>query len=263
MDFWNFMVKKDDWIISFLEYFRRIKLNFNSRIYKCKKKMHSAPIMGVNKELYIILNAPSLETQKLDVLKGKDLMFVNRGFKHPLYKELQPRYHAFIDPKMINGIWPVSWIDEILELSPETIILLPIAWYIHPIFQPYIEKNVRIYWLNWNLPFYNLGVSGACFSFAIQQQYKKIFFTGFDATGIGHEMVKSANSHFYGNDLELEGKSTKQFVIDLLMHSRHLHDLNRLAKWCKDRNISLVNLTNGGLLDMFPREKIDGLNLDC
>lgn len=69
-------------------------------------------------------------------------------------------------------------------------------------------------------------------------------------------MVKTANSHFYGNDSELEGKSTKQFVIDLFMHSHHLHDLNRLADYCKKRNISIINITNGGLLDMFPRETI-------
>ena len=28
---------------------------------------------------------------------------------------------------------------------------------------------------------------------------------------------------------------TSQFVIDLLMHSRHLHDLNRLAAWSEVR----------------------------
>ena len=97
---------------------------------------------------------------------------------------------------------------------------------------------------------------GACFSFAIQQKFEHIYFAGFDATGIGHEMVKTANSHFYGDDRELEGKSTQQFVIDLYMHSRHLHDLNRLAEYCKVRNIQIINITNGGLLDMFPRKKL-------
>ena len=69
-------------------------------------------------------------------------------------------------------------------------------------------------------------------------------------------MVKTADSHFYGNDKELENKSTTQFVIDLMMHSRHLHDLNRLADYCKKHKIELVNITNGGLLDMFPRKSV-------
>ena len=45
-------------------------------------------------------------------------------------------------------------------------------------------------------------------------------------------------------------------LIDLMMHSRHLHDLNRLSNYCKKRGIKVINITNGGLLDMFPRESV-------
>lgn len=250
---------KDDWILSFVEGLRTVKNNMNAQLRSIKKQMRHLPLEGINKDIYILLNAPSLNTQDLSVLEGKNTMFVNRGFMHPMYEKLSPKYHVFVDSKMLKGIWPVSWLDEIWNKSPNTKILLPIEWYDNPLFSKYRNDN-RIYWLNWKLPFHNLGVSGACFSFAIQQKFKNIYFAGFDATGIGHEMVKTANSHFYGNDKELEGKSTKQFVIDLLMHSRHLHDLNRLADYCKKRNISIINITNGGLLDMFPRETILPLN---
>ena len=216
----------------------------------CKGRKYDG---NINDNLYIILNAPSLKTQDLSVLKGKTLMFVNRGFKHPLYSELSPKYHVFVDSKMIKGVWPVSWIDEILKMSPQTKILLPLEWANNPKFKPY---NKHIYWLTWKLPFHNLGVSGACFSFGIQQCFKCIYFTGFDATGIAYEMIQSSDSHFYGNDKELEGKKSDQYVIDLLMHSRHLHDLNRLSIYCQRKNIELINITNGGLLDMFNREQI-------
>lgn len=255
MGFWLLMIKKDDWILSFVEWIRSVKNGLNITLHSVKKKMRSLPLEGVGKELYILLNAPSLNTQDLSVLEGKNTMFVNRGFMHPLYERLQPKYHVFIDTKMLKGIWPVSWLEEIWKKSPNTKVLLPIAWYTDPLFTKHRNNN-KIYWLNWNLPFHNLGVSGACFSFAIQQKFDHIYFAGFDATGIGHEIVKTANSHFYGNDKELEEKSTQQFVIDLYMHSRHLHDLNRLAEYCKMRSVDIVNITNGGLLDMFPRKEI-------
>ena len=255
MDFWSLMIKKDDLILSFVEHLRTLKDNMSITTCKVRNHMRHLPLEGVGKDLYILLNAPSLNTQDISVLKDKNTMFVNRGFMHPLYAMLQPKYHVFVDSKMLKGIWPVNWIEQIWEKSPHTKILLPISWYTNGLFEKY-RNNDKIYWLNWNLPFYNLGVSGACFSFAIQQKFEHIYFAGFDATGIGHEMVKTANSHFYGNDQELEGKSTKQFAIDLLMHSRHLHDLNRLADYCKERQISLINITNGGLLDMFPRKKV-------
>ena len=220
------MIKKDDMIISCVERIRSIIINFSPSFFWRKRQMRNITPVGVGKDIYIILNAPSLKTQDLSVLKGKETMFVNRGFMHPMYKDLQPAYHVFVDTKMLKGIWPVSWIGDILQMSPNTKILLPLSWSNIKFFKPY-EKS--IYWLNWNLPFYNLGVSGSCFSFAIQQKFEHIYFTGFDATGIGHEMIKTADSHFYGNDKELENKPTAQFAIDLLMHSRHLHDLNRLA----------------------------------
>ena len=256
MGFWELMVKKDDMIVSSVECIRGLKNCFNPTLLKVHRQMKAITPMGKGKDLYVLLNAPSLKIQDLSVLKGKETMFVNRGFMHSMFKELQPKYHVFVDPKMIKGVWPVSWIDEIVSLSPDITIILPLAWYTNPLFRPYIEKGTKIFWAKGILPFHNLGVSGECFSFGIEQQFDKIYFAGFDATGIGHEMVKSADSHFYGNDKELEGKSTKQFVVDLLMHSRHLHDLNRLADYCKKRNIQLINITNGGLLDMFPREQI-------
>ena len=255
MFFWNLMIKKDDIILSFIERVRKLIYATDRQIQKVKREMDKRPLEGVGKDLYLLLNAPSLKTQDISVLKGKTMMFVNRGFMHPLYKELQPQYHVFVDSKMLKGIWPISWLDKIWEISPNTTIILPISWYTNPLFRSY-RNNKNIYWLNYSLPFYNLGVSGSCFSFAIQQEFKKVYFTGFDATGIGHEMIKTADSHFYGNDKELENKPTTQFVIDLLMHSRHLHDLNRLAIWCQKKGYKFINITNGGLLDMFPRENI-------
>lgn len=255
MGFWSFMIKKDDWIIALAENLRKLKNSISFSHFKLKREIRKRPLCGVGNDIYVLLNAPSLATQDLSVLKGKQTMFVNRGFMHPMYKELQPTYHVFVDTKMLNGIWPASWLDQIWEMSPNTIIILPLNWRNNSLFKSYLD-NPKIYWATYNLPFYNLGVSGACFSFAITQKFNHIYFSGFDATGIGHEMIKTADSHFYGNDKELENKSTAQFAIDLLMHSRHLHDLNRFAKWCEKKQLKLINITNGGLLDMFPRESI-------
>lgn len=252
MDFWSLMIHKDDLILSLIENIRKMKFCFNPTLWKINRDMNRFPKIGQGQSLYIVLNAPSLKSQDLSVLKGLNLMFVNRGFMHPMYKDLQPKYHVFIDTKMLKGIWPVVWLDKIWELSPNAVIILPISWYNAPQFSTY-RNDSRIYWLKSRLPFYNLGVSGACFDFAIQQLFDAIYFTGFDATGIAYEMIQSGESHFYGNDIELKGKKTTQFAIDLLMHSRHLHDLNRLAHYCENRKIKVVNLTNGGLLDMFPR----------
>lgn len=110
MDFWSLMIIKDDWIISFAEGLRNLKSKVSPALSKVRKQMQALPLEGEGKDIYVILNAPSLNTQDLSMLKGKCTMFVNRGFMHPLYEELQPTYHVFVDPKMLNGVWPVSWL---------------------------------------------------------------------------------------------------------------------------------------------------------
>ena len=253
MDFWNLMFKKEDWIYATAMYMRQLKVWLNPKLCSVNRKMKKKPLMGTGRELYLLLNAPSLMEQDLSVLIGKDCMFVNRGFMHPMYKELKPKYHVFADPKMIKGIWPVSWIEDILKMSPDTLIILPLAWYNNPMFQPY---HSHIYWMDHNYLQYGLAVSGWCFRFAVKQNYRKIYFAGYDGTANAHEMLKSANSHFYGRDDEQVGKSTDTMATDLWMFARRLHDLNRFSRYCNRKGIEIVNVTHGGLLDMFERESL-------
>lgn len=216
------------------------------------KKMNAQPKEGIGRNLYIILNGPSLKTQDLSLLKGKDLMFVNRGFMHPLYKDLQPKYHIFVDSNLRDGRWPLEWVDLIFEMCPNIRIILPIEWYTHPRFKR-LKNDSRIFWQNWRVPFYQLGISGGCFSYGISQKFDYIFFTGFDANSCAYDLLKSSESHFYGADPELENMTTRQHALALFSTFLHFTDLNDLADYCKERKINIFNLTNGGVLDMFPR----------
>lgn len=221
-------------------------------IWGVRRRMKSLSLEGEGKDLFIILNGPSLKNQELKTLKGKNLMFVNRGFMHPDYKELQPKYHVFVDSKLRDGQWPLEWLDEIFNLSPNTKIIMPIEWYTHPRFKLY-KNDERVFWMFWQVPFFVLGVSGGCFSYAIYQKFKNIFFTGFDATSCAHDMLQSANSHFYGVDPELKEMTSKQHAMAMFSTSLHFIDINRLGEYCKRNKINIYNLTDGGLLDMFPR----------
>lgn len=246
------MFWKDDIILSLLNKIMTLKTTFNPSLIKVKREMRSRPKEGHGRSLYLILNGPSLKKQNISLLKGKILMFVNRGFMHSEYKNLQPKYHAFIDTKMRDGIWPVEWIDEIWEMSPETKILLPLSWYRLQRFCRFRDDD-RIYWLNWSVPFNALGVAGACFSYAIQQRFEKIFFTGFDANGIICEMLDMSESHFYGEDEELRGRNSLQYAQGLYMHGRHLRDWYLMGTYCQKVGVEVYNFTGAGLIDGFKK----------
>ena len=224
-------------------------------LWGIRRKMKKYPKLGVNTNLYIILNGPSLKTQNLLSLKGKCLLFVNRGFLHPAYRELQPDYHIFVDSKLRDGVWPLEWLEQIFSMSPNTKIILPVEWYDHPTFKNYKNDN-RIIWQCWHVPIYCLGVSGACFSFGIENQFNSIYFTGFDANGCACDMINSSKSHFYGGDPELSSMTTIQHAKAMCSTAIHFVDLNRLAKYCRNKGVKVYNITNGGLLDMFERKRI-------
>ncbi|MFV0539161.1 MAG: hypothetical protein ACK5M3_17615, partial [Dysgonomonas sp.] len=250
------MIKKDDWICSTINVLFTFKNKFNLKQNRLLSQ--NAKGIGANQDIYIILNSPSVKNQDLSLLKGTNLMFVNRGFKHPLYKELQPKFHVFVDPKMRDGEWPVEWLSEIGELVPDITFVMPVAWAFDEKFKPFIEKGYKFHWLRHSQRCTCLGVGGSCFEFAINQKFKNIYFTGFEATGLAYELIQQA-SHFYGSNEENLKKSTKNYEVDLLMHSRHFHDLNRLAAKCKAKKINIFNFTEGGVLDMFPRKDIKNI----
>lgn len=208
--------------------------------------------IGKKRDIYIILNGPSIVDQDLTLLKNKSTMFVNRGFKHENFKKLQPEFHVFADNKILTGEWPIRWIDEIIKMVPSITFILPTKWAFHEKLKPYIDKGVKIHWITSKFSMSSLGVSGLCFQFCIEQKFKNIFFTGFDGNGIGYELVKSP-SHFYGHNKENLKKTTLDYAQDLYMHSRFFISLNQLAKYASNKKVSIVNLTKGGVLDMFPR----------
>jgi hypothetical protein len=261
MDFWNLMVKKDDLIIDLINKVWAFKSKFNFKERKLIQKMKHKRPLGIDRSSYIILNGPSIKKQDLSILKGKSIMFVNKGFKHELFKSLNPEFYVMVDSKLMTGEWPITWLDEILEMAPNITFVMPVSWAFEDKIKPYIEKGVNFHWLETLEPLKCLGVSGSCFNFAISQGFKDIYFTGFDANGLGYELIKE-NSHFFGVNEDNLKKTSKNYIIDLYMHSRHLHELHRFKWVCDKKKISIVNLTEGGLLDMFPRLDFDKIKRD-
>ena len=249
---WRFMFWKDDVILNTLHFVLSLKKSLNPTLVNLKKRMKKLPKEGAGQSVFIILNGPSLKKQDLSILRGKNLMFVNRGFMHLEYKNLQPKYHLFEDTKMLNGQWPTDWFEEIWSLSPNTVIVLPYAWYVNPRFEKY-RRNDKIFWLPWYVPFHSLGVAGSCFSLAILKGFSKAFFTGFDANAPAFEMLQMSESHFYGEDEKLKGRNSLQFALSLYMHSRHLRDWYRMGEYVKTTATQFYNMTEGGMIDSFPR----------
>ena len=137
--------------------------------------------------------------------------------------------------------------------NPDVIFIMPVQWAFKEKFKSYIKKGYHFYWIPFNTPASCLGVAGYCFNFAIHNNFRKIYFTGFDATGLANEILHTT-SHFYGKNEENDKKTTSDYKRDFYMFSRHLSDLIKLARSVNESSRKIINITDGGLLDMFPRE---------
>ena len=259
LNFWNLMVFKDDFILSGIELLLKARkiVDFKTKsfIRKSKSIIEKKQSDG---EVFVIFNGPSVNNQDLSKLKGEDIMFVNRGFLHPLFKELKPKYHVFIDTKMIYGIWDVKWIDQIIEMVPDITIVLPAEWAKLQMFYPYLNKDISIIWIASKGGLRGLGVSGSSFDLAIELGYKTIFFTGFEATGFAQNLLKQS-THFFGHIDDNELQKAEDYMQGYYMNCRQIRELILYARMARKKKIRMINLTEGGVLDMFERKDFNSL----
>ena len=121
------MFKIDDVILSLIQFF--VKISRPNRLFLgLAKEWRKERANKHQKDLFILLNGPSIRNQDLSLLKGRDIITVNQGFRLSSFTELSPKYHVFIDNKMIGGVWNLSWITEILDSAPKTKVVVPSHW---------------------------------------------------------------------------------------------------------------------------------------
>lgn len=260
MDIWKKMLQKENLIVNSINFcyksFKFFSIKERKVLSLSKAKYKD---LYINQDVYLVLNGPSIKSQNLEILKGRNCVFVNQGFRHPLYKEISPLFHVFVDPKLMNGEWSIEWLDEILEMVPTITFVLPIKWYGSSKLAPYIERGISILWIPMYDPMLSLGVSGYSLKTCMLMGFNRIFILGFDGDGLAHEMLKSSNPYFYEKNKYLETKGTKEYIRDLYMLSRHFTSLHGIANDAKAKNIDIYNMTNSGIMDMFERANLSDL----
>ena len=265
-NFWDFKIASDDYIYELANIIYKIKY-WGQR----KNLLRNRELKNINKgkRTFIILNGPSLKNQNIRKLKGEILFFVNRGYKHPDYEYLSPAYHVIIDAKLSTGEWSLDMIDEIFKKNPKVKLFLNVKWLKLKRFSKF-RQNSNIFWIDTDMIFTRFfsgkidltklnpgrAVFGACFSVALYSGSKEVMFLGLDANGLAHEILNSS-SHFYGVNEDNNSKTCKDYIKDLYMMSNGLKSFYAISKYCSNRNIRVINLTEGGLLDMFERKRLE------
>ena len=84
----------------------------------------------------------------------------------------------------------------------------------------------------------------------------KIYFTGQEANGLCYELL-NMDTHAYGYNPENKLKSCNDYYVDLYMMSLSLKHYIYLNKIAINHGAEIINITDGGILDMFRREYLN------
>jgi len=263
----------DAMVIDLINLYEQINFLYRKFIGKYPFLKKNEVLMNIHKEerIFVLGNGPSLNDFDLKKLKNEIVIMVNRSFSHPDYEVIKPKYHIFVDPKLANGTWPLSYLDEIYKKNPNVKIILNSRWYYMEKFKEY-RNNKNIFWVknkgvsllfnNFNNDltdnYSTLGVVGHGLSAAIYTGSKKIYILGVELNGV-IKLLANKDSHFDGKDPDYQNHTSWEWARDLNSNARGIRLWHRFNDLCKRNKIELINLSKTGLIDFMHKEDFNSL----
>ena len=234
--------------------------------------------LHLGRRAFVIGNGPSLGNQDISALKGELLFTMNSFDRHPLCRQLQPVYHFLADPG-VNDNSPVqeAILARIEDGIGESTVFIP-AW-------PSLESATLQHWRSAG-QLYPVPILGAlsdgpvtvfdmCVGFpgvqtvahfalmaAVYMGCNPIYLTGLDSDWAASPYLYR---HFYREPTldetwdrtEYEKRWTYKHILEATLTMWKGYE--NLLEFCGRRKVDVYNCTAGGLLDIFPRKRLENV----
>lgn len=236
-----------------------------------------------NQRCFIIGNGPSIKKQDLKKIRNEIIFTVNDIIKSSVFRDIKSKYHVYADPAYFNGEFKDVFNDSLRYMKEydESI----------KIFVPYrFKKNVDEGVIGLIDYYYYDGMSFTLYKkskgklidlkrpifvcqtviqmaiyIAIYMGFKQIYLMGCDMTGFlefyTSKKIEKDNQygHLYYRDDEMRKKMQK--IINMHDNEFYLKNYAKMFEiykeikiMCSGRDIRVINITDGGALDVFERE---------
>lgn len=279
---------------------RRIIKGIRNRYNRLRLYNEYKDVLDRNKELkdtkkgkrcFIMGTGPSIKSQDILKLRDEETFVVNHFWKHPQFKEINPKYYLHIDPGLFNrpGGEANYWTKEFIR-SSEILKEIPAKLFFNFKIRDAIEaKNIfptnQVYYLinngffKENLKF-NTDISRiipntknvilASIVTAIYMGFEEIYLLGIEHDFLAYPSNYEWSPHFYiteeydvnnPDDVDHYGLTTNSYetaIIDALALFRNYRILRtKLAK--EKPEIKIFNATPNSFLDVFPKIKFEDI----
>jgi hypothetical protein len=239
----------------------------NNPILERNKELNDS--VGENKACYILACGPSINEMDLSKLIGEDCISVSNFFVHPLYNQIQPKYHVFAPHH-----FPISdsqYLEWIVDHESKT--KFDQSIFIHKQYDKLIKQSLsstslkKIFFENIDklpekfneikldnqTPHYQTVVHLALY-LAIGLGYKEIYLLGIDHNWL---LNFGKSMHFYQENQSVLSRSgyDEYYNLDLEdefhAHAKLWAFYKSIKKYSIANNIKIYNSTPNSFLDVF------------
>lgn len=265
MKYYEYTDKLIDLILMIANFLLRIQSVFDFNMKKILSNNKTMRTLKRNDACYIIGNGPSLKNVDLHLLKGMDTFTANFFYKHQK-DDFVSRYHIILDNRYYETEEGKRYIEEIYQKYPDLIFILKYSfhsskeWDLNRTFfvsqrQFQIGNKISIDFTK-NVSAC-VDVVEQSIKLAMYMGYKKIYLVGMDFSD--YTSLKAL--HYYQDKLEEGWRDINmgQYTRLVSMAYSHLYALNKFAL---KNGIEIINLTEGSLIDAFPRQSLESVLYD-
>ncbi len=234
----------------------------------------------MDRRCFVIGNGPSLNKQDLSLLSNEITIAVNSFYKHPIVEKWQPNYHCIADPSFFYESTAMGNFFQNLRqkihsskfLVPvyaknvmENQKLLPVDQTYYAAFRGTLNNGLN-YKIDLTEPIPGVqSVSQLAIMWAIYMGCSPIYLLGLDHDWLSQRGVFT---HFYrGATIDsyskAEGDLSKISYKDNLRLALDLwKGYETILRIIANKNISIINATEGGFLDVFERREYKSIFLN-
>ena len=246
-----------------------------------KKRNKRFENIHANQRCFILGSGHSILSQDLTKLKDEIVISQNHFQAHKDISIIAPKYHVVI-PKFHPADYDNDWIDWIQDmenkLPADTVFfygsntksliesktnLGSRSYYIDSGFHAICLRKAKVDITKriMNIP----TVITQCITIALYMGFKKIYLTGFDLDQICR-LSNRDNVRFYGHSQITRNEAEKKIEgdsgssgFDYFNYWMIWRQLNLLNQYAESHGMEIVNVTNGGLLNVFRRDNYENV----